>query len=109
MMTINGNDLTDGVNDNKERKFCPECQVGVFHYAGATYFTWLDDELVTVQNFPCWVCDVCGHRDWDTHALLRLNILLSPNVGTPTAKIHNPAGMEKPSVRSKKRITHPLH
>lgn len=69
--------------DDNDSKYCPECQVGVFHSDGATYYTWIDDELITVPNFPCWVCDVCGHRDWDHSALMQLNILLSPNAGQP--------------------------
>lgn len=46
-----------------------------------TYFTWLNDELVTVPNFPAWVCDVCGRRDYDSHAVVRLNTLLNHELG----------------------------
>lgn len=52
------------------------------HYV--TYFTWLGDELITVSNFPAWVCDVCGRREYDTHAMNQLNLLLNPNAGHPT-------------------------
>ena len=31
---------------------CPECHTGVFHLEYLTYFTWLNDELITVPNFP---------------------------------------------------------
>ena len=68
-------------------KYCPECQVGVFRSSEATYFTWIDDEIITVPNFPCWVCDVCGRRDWDSQALMQLNILLSPNAGNPVKHV----------------------
>ncbi len=61
--------------------YCSECQVGVPYLGSATYFTWIDDELITVPDFPCWICDVCGKRDWDSHALMQLNLLLSPNAG----------------------------
>ena len=27
-----------------------------------TYFTWLNEELITVPHFPAWVCDMCGRR-----------------------------------------------
>ena len=30
------------------------------HLRHITYFTWLDEELVTVPNFPAWVCDFVG-------------------------------------------------
>ncbi len=62
-------------------KYCPECQVGIPHFGFATYFTWIEDELITVPDFPCWICDVCGRREWDSHSLMQLNLLLSPNAG----------------------------
>ena len=49
-----------------------------------TYFTWLDEELVTVPNFPAWVCDVCGKREYDERAVSWLTTLLSPNAGHTT-------------------------
>ncbi len=60
---------------------CPECHAGVLRLEYLTYFTWLNDELITVPNFPSWVCDVCGKREYDTHAITWLNMLLSPNTG----------------------------
>jgi len=60
---------------------CPECHAGVLHLEYLTYFTWLNDELITVPNFPSWVCDVCGKREYDTHAVSWLNTLLSPTTG----------------------------
>ncbi len=71
----------------KERdKYCQECQVGIPYFGSATYFTWIEDELITVPNFPCWICDVCGRREWDSHSLMQLNLLLSPNAGKPQQK-----------------------
>lgn len=46
-----------------------------------TYFTWLSDELITVPNFPAWICDVCGRREYDEHAVSWLSMLLNPNAG----------------------------
>jgi YgiT-type zinc finger domain-containing protein len=60
---------------------CPECHAGVLHMEYLTYFTWLNDELITVPNFPSWVCDVCGKREYDSHAVSWLNMLLSPTTG----------------------------
>ncbi len=51
-----------------------------------TYFTWLDDELISVPNFPAWVCDVCGRREYDTRAISWLNMLLSPTAGKPAGR-----------------------
>jgi YgiT-type zinc finger domain-containing protein len=60
---------------------CPECQSGVLHLQYITYFTWLNEELVTVPNFPAWVCDICGRRDYDSRAITWLNTLLNPDTG----------------------------
>ncbi len=60
---------------------CDECHSGVMRLHYITYFTWLDDELITVPNFPAWVCDVCGRREYDTRAVSWLNTLLNPSTG----------------------------
>lgn len=60
---------------------CPECQAGVMHLRYITYFTWLNDELITVPNFPAWICDVCGRREYDSRAISWLNTLLDPEAG----------------------------
>lgn len=57
---------------------CPECVSGLMHLRYLTYFTWLNDELITVPNFPAWVCDLCGRREYDSRAITWLNALLSP-------------------------------
>jgi len=77
---------------------CPECHAGVYRLEYLTYFTWLNDELVTVPNFPSWVCDVCGRREYDARAVSWLNTLLSPSAGRkPTARRKNrPPRMDRP-------------
>ena len=60
---------------------CKECQAGIVHPSYVTYFTWLKDELITVPNFPAWICDVCGKREYDQHAIVWLTTLLNPNAG----------------------------
>lgn len=62
---------------------CTECAAGVMRLHFVTYFTWLDGELVTVPNFPAWVCDVCGRREYDSRAVSWLSILLNPDAGRP--------------------------
>lgn len=72
-------------------RVCRECHTGVFHLQYLTYFTWLNDELITVPNFPSWVCDVCGRREYDPHAISWLNTLLSPTTGRkPKPRRKNP-------------------
>jgi YgiT-type zinc finger domain-containing protein len=60
---------------------CSECHAGVLHLQYLTYFTWLNQELITVPNFPSWVCDVCGRREYDPRAISWLNTLLNPGAG----------------------------
>ena len=67
--------------DNTSARVCEECHAGLYHLQYLTYFTWLNEELVTVPNFPAWVCDVCGRREYDPRAISWLNTLLSPNAG----------------------------
>jgi YgiT-type zinc finger domain-containing protein len=80
---------------------CTECQAGQMHRRFITYFTWLGDELVTVADFPAWVCDVCGRRDFDVQAMNRLSLLLSENAGHPTPRQPHPA--PKPVVEKRQR------
>lgn len=64
---------------------CEECQAGIVRPQYVTYFTWLKEELITVPNFPAWVCDLCGKREYDQRAISWLTMLLNPNAGrTPT-------------------------
>ncbi len=65
---------------------CTECQAGVMRMRFITYFTWLGEELITVPNFPAWVCDLCGRREYDEKAISWLSMLLSPNAGRPTRR-----------------------
>jgi YgiT-type zinc finger domain-containing protein len=74
----------DNEEDKQEIQYqglCPECQTGVLRRQYLTYFTWLNEELVTVPNFPAWVCDVCGRREYDSRAIVWLNTLLSHEAG----------------------------
>jgi YgiT-type zinc finger domain-containing protein len=74
------------MSDNSPETFpCDECQAGVMHLHYITYFTWLDDELVTVPNFPAWICDVCGRREYDARAISWLVTMLNPETGRTTA------------------------
>ncbi len=65
---------------------CPECLTGMMHIRHLTYFTWLDQELVTVPNFPAWVCDLCGRREYDPRAVKWLNTILGPDTGRSVAR-----------------------
>jgi YgiT-type zinc finger domain-containing protein len=60
---------------------CLECGAGLLRLSHITYFTWLNDELITVPNFPAWICDVCGRREFDPRSVNWLNMLLDPVAG----------------------------
>ena len=74
--------MTNGIKDPYP---CTECQAGVMHLRHITYFTWLDEELVTVPHFPAWVCDVCGRREYDARAISWLVAILNPETGKSSA------------------------
>jgi YgiT-type zinc finger domain-containing protein len=63
---------------------CRQCQAGIQRLRYITYFTWMGDELITVPNFPAWVCDVCGRREYDERAITWLITLLNPDAGKPS-------------------------
>jgi YgiT-type zinc finger domain-containing protein len=67
---------------------CPECQAGMMRPQRITYLTWLDDEMITVPDFPAWVCDVCGRREYDEYAMSWLSMLLNPNTGRAISDPH---------------------
>ena len=77
---------------------CPECRAGVLRLQYLTYFTWLNQELITVPNFPSWVCDVCGRREYDPRAISWLNTLLNPGAGrrTPIRRKRLPPRDDRP-------------
>jgi len=87
-------------SDSTNTRVCSECHAGLYQLQYLTYFTWLDEELVTVPNFPAWVCDVCGRREYDIRAVNWLNTLLSPNAGrrkTPRRRNRTrPRPMDRP-------------
>jgi YgiT-type zinc finger domain-containing protein len=65
---------------------CTECQAGVMRLRFITYFTWLSDELISVPNFPAWICDVCGRREYDEKSIAWLTMLLNPEAGKPSGR-----------------------
>ena len=71
-------------------RVCMECQAGIMRLRYLTYFTWLNDELISVPSFPSWVCDVCGRREYDQRAVSWLNTLLNPDAGRKPASRRKP-------------------
>jgi len=82
--------MTDKIPESFQ---CNECQAGMMHLQHITYFTWLDEELITVPNFPAWVCDLCGRREYDARAISWLVTILNPETGKTSAskrRLHPP-------------------
>ena len=74
--------MTNQENGTQEYTvLCSECKAGVLKLRYLTYFTWLEEELITVPNFPAWVCDMCGRREYDSRAVSWLNTILNPVAG----------------------------
>jgi YgiT-type zinc finger domain-containing protein len=95
--------MTEPLDTNQHS--CTICQAGHMKPARITYFTWLVDELITVPNFPAWVCDVCGRREYDQHAINEISLLLAPHAGKANLKSQR----VKPSTRrnrSSRTTTH---
>ena len=82
---------------------CRECSAGMMHLRHITYFTWLGDELIMVPNFPAWVCDMCGRREFDERAISWLSMLLDPNAGKPTHRRKRPSRPGTP----RRNLPHP--
>jgi len=74
---------------------CSECHIGQMHQTKVTYFTWLSEDLVTVPDFPAWVCDICGRLEYDFEALNNLALLLCPAESKPVrAKTTQPSSQQ---------------
>lgn len=91
--------MSDDSSKN-QRYPCSTCHAGHVSLQHVAYFTWLGGELITVPQFPAWICDVCGLREYDQRALSWLTIILSPDTGRKQEpspqRIHPP---ERPAIR----------
>ena len=73
---------------------CPECQVGALRAANVSYIDRFHGRLVTVPDFPAWVCDVCGRREYDEVALAELRAMLesgAPPRRRPSRQLPRPS------------------
>jgi YgiT-type zinc finger domain-containing protein len=69
-----------------------------------TYFTRLGSELITVQNFPAYICDMCGRREYDEQSIYWLDAMLDPNAGKPTSSSRRTT----PLPRRQTGFSHPM-
>jgi YgiT-type zinc finger domain-containing protein len=78
--------MTEGTSmddESHDAEPCPECQVGTLQPQAVPYFAYLDGRLITVPDFPAWVCDVCRHCEYDDAALEDLQSVLGPKATLP--------------------------
>jgi len=67
----------------RDPKFiCSECKVGTLRLGYAFYFTLQCGQPICVPDFPAWVCDVCGRREYDSDAVADLLAILETKPGT---------------------------
>lgn len=71
---------------------CPNCGGGRKRLQHITYLTWFRDQMITVPNFPAWVCDLCGGRDFDTRAVSWLNTILNSHEPHPSGRTERRPG-----------------
>lgn len=57
---------------------CPHCQTGTLHQQKVVFAHLFEDHFITIPNFPGWVCDICGTREYDSAALEQLELILGP-------------------------------
>ncbi len=55
---------------------CPECRTGKMTPRHTAYHLMLGDHVITLPYFGVWVCDVCGHFQYDENSLTWLNNLV---------------------------------
>ena len=65
---------------------CSDCSIGQMHQTTVTYFTFLGGRMITVPDFPAWICDMCGKCEYDLEALDNLALLLCPQNSDQPAK-----------------------
>jgi YgiT-type zinc finger domain-containing protein len=68
---------------------CPTCQIGYYQSDKTTYLCLHRGMLVSVPDMPVWMCDICGHEEFDRDAVAQLEALLGPPDGVPETQRNN--------------------
>ncbi len=55
---------------------CPICNSTHLKKRIMKYVEWYGDELLVIERMPALVCDTCGERVYDQHAMEKLQRLL---------------------------------
>ncbi len=84
---------------------CSDCNIGQMRQTTVTYFTFLGDRMITVPDFPAWICDMCGKCEYDLEALDNLALLLCPQDANQTIKRRSRSAAKGKAVPSDARPT----
>ncbi len=57
-------------------QLCPHCHTGKIEWRKVVYVQWKGPRTVIVDRIPAKVCDNCGEKTYDLHALENLQKLL---------------------------------
>jgi len=66
---------------------------------------WHGDQFITIPNFPGWVCDVCGEREYDAVALEQVQSVLGAEQDLRRETTGRSVPRRAPSHRLPPRIT----
>ena len=53
----------------RDNRPCPHCHAGLMLLEHQTYFTWMKWTMLTVPDFPVWVCLMCDYAEYDARAM----------------------------------------
>lgn len=71
---------------------CPDCASGSLQPRRVVFARSFQGHLLVLPNFPGWVCDVCGNREYEPAALEQLQLLLGAE-----AELRRPSGRRAPA------------
>ncbi len=75
---------------------CPECHTGQLKPGNVSHAAWLgENDFMIIPQVTAWICDVCGHVDYDEQAVMLLEALFngssrSTRKPTPIKKNNSP-------------------
>jgi YgiT-type zinc finger domain-containing protein len=70
-------------DQNPSPEMCPDCQVGTLQPKRVIFYAMLEGRLLSIPDFPAWVCDICRHCEYDDEALSDLRTILGPTAKLP--------------------------
>ncbi len=84
---------------------CPHCQTGTLRPRRVVFARWHGDQFITIPNFPGWVCDVCGEREYDAVALEQVQSVLGAEHDLRRETAGRPVPRRAPGHRLPPRLT----